>query len=79
MFFCAFFFNLHLHFEVHFVKKNIMEKLFKFFSPCFLKILSLNNLYPPFYLCHKLFLYFNGLFALKGVVGFNSSVTIFVN
>ena len=56
-----------------------MEKLFKFLSPCFLKILSLNNLYPPFYLCHKLFLYFNGLFALKGVVGFNSSVTIFVN
>lgn len=57
-----------------------MEQLFKcFFYPCFLKILSLNNLYPPFYLCYKLFLYFNGLFALKGAVGFNSSVTIFVN
>lgn len=35
MSFCAFFFfNLHLHFEVHFVKKNIAEKLFKcFFIP----------------------------------------------
>lgn len=35
MSFCAFFFNLHLHFEVHFVKKkNIVVKLFKcFFIP----------------------------------------------